>query len=161
MHFTDAIALSKIPLGEADMLFFLYTKDFGKIRARAQGVKKPEAKLRGHLEAFNAARVGFIETRKGERLIYAEAIEVWPRIREDFDRTSAASYFTALLDHSTFPGERDGALWEHLYQGLRSLEENGPSSELYKNFEDGLLAKLGYGGAGDISILGLPVARPV
>ena len=50
MYTTEGIILKKIDVGEANALFTIYTKDYGKIRAVAQGVKKEGAKLQGHLE---------------------------------------------------------------------------------------------------------------
>ncbi len=148
-------------VGEADVIFSLYTKDFGKIRARAQGVKKQNAKLRGHLETLALSRVGFVATKNGERLIYAEAAETWPRIRADFECLRAAMYFVSLVDLATFAGEPDPEVWSHLQSAFRALEERGFEKESFEAFEKGLVRHLGYGSAGDLSILGLQVARPV
>ena len=49
MHFTDGIILKKDQYREADFLITVLTKDFGKIRLAARGVRKQEAKLRGHI----------------------------------------------------------------------------------------------------------------
>ncbi|OGZ96791.1 MAG: DNA repair protein RecO [Candidatus Sungbacteria bacterium RIFCSPHIGHO2_01_FULL_50_25] len=161
MYFTDALVLSRIDVGEADALFSLYTKEHGKIRARAQGIKKPEAKLRGHLETLNMARIGFVAARYGERLIYAEAAHAWPGIRSDIERMRAAMYFASLVDDATFPGESDPDVWNLLQSAFRALEERGFEKESFEAFEAGLVRHLGYGSGGDIAILGLRVARPV
>ncbi|KKW18375.1 MAG: DNA repair protein RecO [Candidatus Sungbacteria bacterium GWC2_49_10] len=161
MHFTDAIVLSRIDVGEADAVFSLYTKEYGKVRARAQGVKKENAKLRGHLETLALSHIGFVATKNGERLIYAEASATWPCIRADFERLRAAMYFVSLVDSATFAGEPDPDVWSHLQRAFAALEEQGFEKESFKAFEEGLVRHLGYGGAGDISILGLSIARPV
>lgn len=161
MYFTDAIVLSKTDVGEADTLFSLYTKEYGKVRARAQGVKKEEAKLRGHLEVLNTARIGFVTTKQGERLIYAEAESVLPRVRNEFDSLRTALYFVSCVDHATLPGEPDSELWNHLSDSLHDLEENGTKGTTIDQFEVGLLARLGYGGTDDMSLLGLRLLRPV
>lgn len=161
MHFTDAIVLSKTDVGEADAIFSLYTKEYGKIRGRAQGVKKENAKLRGHLETLALSRIGFVTTKNGERLIYAEASEAWSAIRADFERMRGAIYFISLVDLATFAGEPDPAVWNLLKSALRALEERGFERESFEMFEKGLVRHLGYGEDGDISILGLSLARPV
>lgn len=161
MHFTDAIVLSRTDVGEADAVFSLYTKEYGKIRARAQGVKKENAKLRGHLETLVLSRVGFVVTKNGERLIYAEASEAWPGIRADFARMRGAIYFTSLVDLATFASESDPEVWNLLQNALRALEERGFEKGSFEAFEKGLVRHLGYGEDGDISILGLSTERPV
>ena len=161
MYFTDAIVLSRTDVGEADAVFSLYTKEYGKIRARAQGVKKGNAKLRGHLETLAVSRVGFVTARHGERLIYAEALETWPDITSDLERMRAAMYFVSLVDSATFAGEPDPDVWSHLQSALRALDTRGFEKESFEAFEEGLVRHLGYGSAGDISILGLSIARPV
>lgn len=161
MYFTDAIVLSRTDVGEADAIFSLYTKEYGKIRARAQGVKKENAKLRGHLETLALSRVGFVATKNGERLIYAEAFETWPGIKADFERMRAGIYFTSLVDSATFAGESDPEVWNLLQSAFGALEAQGFEKESFEAFEKGLVRHLGYGDAGDISILGLSVARPV
>lgn len=161
MHFTDAIVLSRTDVGEADAIFSLYTKEYGKIRGRAQGIKKENAKLRGHLETLALSRVGFVATKNGERLIYAEASRARPGIRADFERMRAAIYFASLVDLASFPGESDPAVWNLLENALRALEERGFEKESFEAFEKGLVRHLGYGEDGDVSILGLSLARPV
>jgi len=125
MYFTDAIVLSKTDVGEADAVFSLYTKEYGKIHARAQGIKKGKAKLRGHLETLALSHVGFVTTKNGERLIYAEASAMWPGIRADFERMRAAMYFASLVDSATFAGESDPDVWSHLKSAFGALERGG------------------------------------
>ena len=161
MYFTDAIVLSRTDIGEADAIFSLYTKEYGKIRARAQGIKKGRAKLRGHLETLALSRVGFVATKNGERLIYAEASAMWPGIRADFECLRAAIYFASLVDSATFVGEPDPDVWSHLKSAFGALETQGFEKESFEAFEKGLVRHLGYGSGGDISILGLSLARPV
>ena len=162
MYFTLAIVLSSGAAGESDGLYSLYTKDFGKIRARAQGVKKVDAKLRGHLETLALSRVGFVQTRHGERLVYAEALEGFGAIRSDIERMKTALYVAALLDEAIFPGEPDLPVWGLLERTLAEIEKSIPPFDpILSRFESEFLEHLGYGGADNISILGLPVPRPV
>ncbi len=49
---TQGIILKKEDRGEADRLFTIYTKDFGKLELLAKGERKIKSKLRGGLELF-------------------------------------------------------------------------------------------------------------
>jgi DNA repair protein RecO (recombination protein O) len=144
MYKTEGIVLKKIDAGETDALFTIYTKDFGKIRAVAQGVKKEEAKLKGHLEPLSLASLQFVSGRNGERLTHAELFEYWPRLKEDREKLKTAYLVVELVDKECFGGEKDPRIWNLLVSTLASLnQEVFTDQELAKfsaNFEKQLLA---------------------
>jgi len=49
---TQGFILKKADAGEADRLFTVYTKDFGKLELLARAVRKIKSKLRAGLEIF-------------------------------------------------------------------------------------------------------------
>lgn len=49
---TESIVLHRAPLGEASALVYLLTSEFGLIKARAQGIRKPGAKLSPALQTL-------------------------------------------------------------------------------------------------------------
>jgi DNA repair protein RecO len=57
---TEAIVLGKEDLGEYDSRIFLYTKDFGKLTAKATSARKITSKLAAHLEPLNRATVRLV-----------------------------------------------------------------------------------------------------
>ena len=100
MHATGGIIFKRIDIGEADSLFTIYTKDFGKIRARARGVKKENAKLKGHLEPLSLSAVSFVSGKNGPRLTGASLIQYFPKIRGDLEKLRAASYIVEVTDRN-------------------------------------------------------------
>lgn len=125
MYTTEGIILKRSDAGEADSFFTIYTKDFGKITARAQGVKKEGAKLKGHLEPPNLSLVSFVMGKNGERMIRASVIRSWPRLRGCLEKLYAASLVVYLVDRECFAGEKDEPLWNILYESLAALEGGG------------------------------------
>ncbi len=153
MYSTEGIILKKIDSGEADALFTLYTRDFGKIRARAQGVKKEGAKLKGHLEPLSLSSVSFVLGKNGERLTHASLINYWPSIRGDFEKLKSALEVAEYLDRCCFPGQKDEMVWSDFLSGLNFLENSGRNldrEEFFGSFQKRLSASLGYGGELDI-----------
>ncbi len=159
MHTTQGIILTKTNAGESDCVFNIYTKDFGKIRARAQGVKKEAAKLKGHLEPLNLVSVSFVLGKSGERLTHASLLNSWPEIRGNYEKISAALYISGLVNKHCLAGEKDEPLWGLLKSGLLSLEQEDFSQsdpgQFRRKFEAEFLAGLGYAGEKDIRVLGL------
>lgn len=160
MYTTDAIILKKIDVGEADTAFVFYTKEFGKMRALAQGVKKEEAKLKGHLEPLSLCTIGFVLAKNGERLTHAELQNYWGGIRLSTEKNKAALYLAALINTHCFWAEKDEKLWNLLVEEFSLLDQatEAALSSFLRAFEKKLLAVLGYQGETDIRTLG-PMAE--
>lgn len=150
MYSTEGIILKKIDVGESDALFSVFTKDFGKIRAIAQGVKKESAKLKGHLEKLNLAEISFVEGKSGYRLTSAEAKNLFPNIRSNLPILKAAFYCIEICDKLVLEGEKDLRLWGLLNQSLIFLDKNHNSppdklQDFFSFFEKEFANISGYG----------------
>lgn len=165
MYSTEGIILKRTNVGENDSLFTIYTKDFGKIRAKAQGVKKEGAKLKGHLETLSYTNVSFVIGRNGERLIGAELLNYWPGIRGDYSRVAAGYCIAELVDKNCLNGEKDEALWNFLVQALRDLEDKNfksdDANEFLSDFEKRFSETQGYSGGENLSAWAISAARPL
>lgn len=67
-YVSEALVLSKDPVGELDVRVSLFTKDFGKLVARAKSARKILSKLSAHLEPGNLVRARFIQ-QKGLQVV--------------------------------------------------------------------------------------------
>lgn len=146
MYTTEGIILRRTDAGEADALFTIYTKDYGKIKALAQGVKKEGAKLRGHLEPFSLSSVSFVLGKNGERLTHTTLTNFWPNLHANLNKLRAAQHIVTLVDEETMPGERDIPLWELLVASFKELEGGVISDYVVflKEFQKKLQSCLGY-----------------
>lgn len=145
---TQGIVLKKMDIGEADVLYALYTEDFGKITARASGIRKQEAKLRGHLETLSLAAVRLITGRNGEKLIGATLVNFWERLRACETNVRLASYVARRVDEQCFPGEQDPALWDLMKTSFSVLDREDFSEDraerFVQEFDAGLSVCLGH-----------------
>ena len=64
--------LSERPVGEADRLYTICTRDLGKVVARAIAVRKINSKLRGNLEPLSLSSVSFVKGKDFWRITSAE-----------------------------------------------------------------------------------------
>ena len=164
MYSTDSIVLSKLDQGEADGLYTFYTREYGKMRGLAIGVKKETAKLKGHLEPLTRTRIQFILSRAGERITSAEMRDPFVEIKSNWNKTRAAAYILALVDQHAFESERDDELWNLLISELDQLQvlsgESKILSSFLREFEKKFLERLGYSEETDIRVLGDTVLRP-
>lgn len=60
-YFSEAVVLSKEPVGEADVRVSLYAKNYGRFLARAKSARKITSKLSAHLEPGNLIKARIIE----------------------------------------------------------------------------------------------------
>jgi len=159
---TDAIVLKKLDIGEADTLYALYTRDCGKVVARAAGIRKNEAKLRGHLEPLSRAAVRFVTGKNGEKLIGATLINFWERLRRRETNMRFALYIARRVDEQCFPGERDPALWDLMLTNFSALDGEDFSDDrgdyFLREFDVGLSRCLGHGDRGDPDMSGSPLS---
>jgi len=151
MYTTTGIVLKRTDVGEADSLFTLYTRNFGKMRALAQGVKKEDAKLKGHLEPFNAVSLSFVIGKSGARLTHAAVFNHWAEARLHLKKLEALFFMAETLDAHCWEGEEDLPLWVFFLQKLQALAamENDRmyecAAQFCETFREELLARLGYG----------------
>jgi len=76
-YVTRAVVLQRSPLSEAATLVTLITSDLGLIRARAEGLRKPGAKLSAALQTLSSSEVTLVRGKEGWRLSGALIEENW------------------------------------------------------------------------------------
>ena len=116
---TEAVVLDKEDLGEQDSRVFLYTKDLGKIAAKATSARKITSKLAGHLQPFNLITARLISKQnffdgKGFQLADALSIDNSKNLKSDPELLSEAIKTFDLIRRSIPEGVPDRELWEFL-----------------------------------------------
>ena len=78
----EAITLSYTPLGEADLLVTMYTREQGKVRAVGKGARRSTSKLVGHLEPLTLVRMSMVQGRNMDIISQAEVVESFAALKE-------------------------------------------------------------------------------
>ena len=117
-----ALVLRKFDTGETDRVYSLLTKEGGKVRAVARGVRKPEAKLAGQLETLSLASVSIMRSRGRGNISSAIAEEFFPNIRKDETALRAALEAVSVIDRRMEEEEPDAETFALLLGFLRALE---------------------------------------
>lgn len=141
---TEAIILRRSDFGEADRLLTLYSREFGKIRAIAKGVRKPQSRKTGHVELFMRTNFFFSEGRDLDIITQAESVETYSPLRQDLIRTTYASYLVELLDRFTPDADKHLALYDLLKEALGWLCTAEDVRLIARYYELHLLAHVGY-----------------
>lgn len=120
--------------GEADRLFSVFTKDFGRIEAMAQGVRHLKSKLRYNLEMFSCVRLGLVAGRDFWRIVDAEELNNLAGIRKSPQKIFAAGRIIRLLDRMVRGQEQDINLWTEVKNSLIFLDD-APAPAPEKNLK--------------------------
>lgn len=94
---TRGIVLSRAPAGEANSFVTLITPELGLVRARAQGVRKPGAKLAAALATFAESSLVLVRGKEDWRIAGAVLEENWFALMERAARPVAARVSGLLL----------------------------------------------------------------
>lgn len=111
LYATDAIVLTRFNLGEADRVVTLFTRDLGKLKAIAKGIRRPRSRLGGSLEPFAELRVNLARGRTFDVVTGVSVGRAFLRLRDSLESAATAWYLAELAD--------------------RALEERHPAESLY------------------------------
>lgn len=117
----EAVVLRHTNLGEADRLLWLYTREFGKTRAVAKGVRKPRSRKAGHLEPFTQVILMLALTRDIPLITQAETVDAHMALRDDLVLIGYTSYVIELLDRFTYEEGANLPLYRLLTDTLSRL----------------------------------------
>jgi DNA repair protein RecO (recombination protein O) len=131
-------------LGEADRIVTFYSRDVGKIRAVAKGVRRTTSRSAGHLEPFTLSDVMFAVGRELDVISQADTLEAFRAVREDLVLTTHAYYLAEMVDLLTEDRMENRAVFDVLVDGLRDLGECADARLVLIVFHLRLLEALGY-----------------
>ena len=124
LHYrTQGIILKKRDVGEADRVFVVFTKDFGKLTLRAVSERKITSKLRGGLELFNLSELEFIQGKTHKTITDAAPVNVYPVMRKSLERVRAMARFAEVADELLRGQERDDNIWKLFRETLVVLDK--------------------------------------
>lgn len=117
---TPALVIRRWPYKEASSRFFLYTRDLGRILARAQSVRKVSAKLAPALQVGSESEVSLVCGKSGWRLVGTSPqknflLSSAPTKRFVIDR------FLRLLARLIPDQQRDPNLYKIISSGLKAV----------------------------------------
>lgn len=122
----EGVVLRRQDLGEADRLTTIYTRNLGKLKLVAKGVRKPRSRKSGHLEPFTRVKLLIARGRQLDIITQAEAIETYPNIASDLITLGHASYIVELLDRFSVEEREDN---QQLYNILLASLDRLTSGE--------------------------------
>ncbi|MCS6949148.1 MAG: DNA repair protein RecO [bacterium] len=140
----QAIVLRRRPLGEADKVLTLFTREMGKLSALAKGARKPTSKLAGATETCVRARFHLAPGKTFWIVTQATAERARARLHRLLVNAAAAMYACELVDRLLEEGVTEEDLFDLLASVLDELEESEHPTWTLCWFENALMLQQGY-----------------
>ena len=116
------INLKGMPMGEADRLLTILTRESGLIRAVAKGARKQPSKFGGRGELFVVNRLLIARGRSLDKIAQAETVESFPGLSGQLVKLAASQYLAELVLFQALSDQPQAELFEVLTEHLRRLE---------------------------------------
>jgi DNA repair protein RecO (recombination protein O) len=143
---SPAIVLRTRPFGESDKIVSFLTENHGKFTGIAKGALRSRKRFVNSLEPFSLVNLSFQDRAHSNLafLLAADLIRGPSALMSDLDRIAHASYLVEITDGLIGEREENRAVFQHLLDGLRHLEQSGASLRFLTCFELKLLRLAGY-----------------
>ncbi len=127
---SEAIVLRTYPLGDADRLVSLLTRDHGRLRGVAQGARRPKSRFGAALEPLTYLRVFYYERENRDlvRIRQCEILESFLAAQQDY-RSSLALALAAEITDAVLPErEPQDAAFRLLLHVARGILQSLPAT---------------------------------
>ncbi len=139
---TQAIVLSKVNFGEADLIVKTYTKEFGICSFLLKGIRKSKSKKfrPSYFQVLTILDLNFNyrENKNLQYLTEARPAEVLNNLHLDFGKTSMVYFIAEILSQAIIEESKDETLFAFLKDQILQLEKE----ENYQNFHLNFMLQL-------------------
>ncbi len=137
-----AIILSSRDVNEYDRIYFLYTKESGLVKVIGRGVRKPAAKLAGHLEPGTLSEIYVARSRGMGQITGAIIVSNFGNIKKDFARLGETLEIFRFFVKSFAEGEKDEKIFSLIADFLELINRSVPKTKSWEDSQDLVLGIL-------------------
>jgi DNA repair protein RecO (recombination protein O) len=120
---TQGIVIKKESRGEADQLFTVFTKNFGKVEIIGKAIRKISSKLRSGIDIFYLIELEFIQAKNRKTLTDAVLIDKFENLKKDLGSWETACRISKLFEDFVRGQEPDIKIWELLLDSFKKLND--------------------------------------
>lgn len=143
---TRGLVFKKEDRHDADRIFSVFTREFGRVEIFAKAIRKINSKLKGGTEIFSLSELEFIQGKNRKTLIDAVFVEKFKNITANPEKIEVAQRICGILDDVIRGPQADGNIWDLVVEMFAKLDSCAPASNrfLYYYFFWNFAALLGY-----------------
>ena len=144
---TKGFVFKREDRSEADRVFSVFTRDFGRVEIFAKAIRKITSKLKGGIEIFALSDIEFIQGKNRKTLIEAALAKKFTDISKVPEKIIMAGRVSLLLDNFIKGQEADERIWNLIVDFFEKLSNEKlifPGQRLYYYFFWNFISALGY-----------------
>ena len=144
---TEGIIVKRRNFGEADRILTVFTGNYGKIQARAPGVRKITSRRSSHIELLNLTLLTLYKSSHSSLPIVTEAqtLEEFSSIKNTLRKIGFAYYICELIDRLCAENQENRRIFFLVRETMFALcHAEQDSASIISAFEDKLLVLLGF-----------------
>lgn len=142
------IVLKGMPLGEADRLVTILTREYGVIRAVVPGARKHKSRLRGRSELFVVNQLLIAKGRSLDKVTQAETLNSYRGLSKDLGKLTASQYLAELVLCLALSEQPQTEIYELLNEHFRRIEQLSTTNSLYAHLSQAVFHLLALAGVG-------------
>lgn len=143
---TKGIVIKRHDVHEADRIIVVYTREFGKLRVKARGVRRITSRRAAHIELLNYGQLTLYKGSQTPVLVEAEVLNSFSEIKHNLRKIGFAYHICELIDGLCPEGQEQREVFYLLKNTLNelTLAEDEESIFIIHDFEVELLTLLGF-----------------
>ena len=141
---TEGIVIKRSNYSEADRIVTIFTKQNGKIKVKASGVRRIASRRSPHIELLNYCVFSLYQGKSMATLTEVESKESFPLLKKDLKRIGLAYHVCELIDGLCAENQENQEVFMLLGRTLRKLSKEENLSQIIYEFELELLRLLGF-----------------
>lgn len=141
---TQGIVIKRQNTGEADKILTVFTREQGKIKIKATGIRKITSRRSPHVELLNLANLSLYKGTHMSILTEAQVIDSFSDLKKNLTRVSVAYHMCELIDGLTAENQENIQVFYLLQNTLSRLCTEMKLRLLVNEFEVELLQILGF-----------------
>ncbi len=118
------ITLRSMPMGEADRLLTILTREHGLVQVVAMGARKHSSSLSGRSRLFVLNHLLIAKGRSLDKLAQAETVESYPGLSQDLKKLTASQYLAELCLCQAVRDQPQEELFGLINQQFKRLERS-------------------------------------
>lgn len=143
---TEGIILKRSNFGEGDKILTVLTRQHGKLKVLAKGVRKISSRRAGSVELFNHSVLFLYSGKTFDLLTEARPLSTFPRLRRNLAKVAVAFYLVELVDKLLPEKQENRLAFALLRRNLERLEKEKVEKwgKFLEDFESSLLQLTGF-----------------
>lgn len=141
----DAVILARKSIGEADRILTIFSREYGKMKVIAKGIRKVNSRRAPHLEIFSHATLMLHKGKTWDIVTETQTVEPFENLKNHLDQVGTAYYICELVSRLLPEKQEHQDIFQLLLETLRIIDSKDELlADIRDAFSRTILSSLGF-----------------